>query len=382
VGKAINLKNRVKSYFSSKKKLLPKTAALVSQIAKIDYTITESEVDALLLEANFIQKLKPKYNLAGKDDKSAPFIEIPSLKIVHRQKPGLKYFGPYLPGSNIRQLLRFLKIHLEVFPFTSNYEENLKKLVNFLSGKRKLVQKQLAKEMAMASKNQQFERAQKIKESLQQIEYLTSGKFKPWQYEQNPNLISDLRQKELDDLKNILKLEKLERIEAYDISHTAGKQVVGSMVVFTNGIKDSKWYRRFKTKTEKNDDVAAMGEILNRRLKHIEWPWPELIVVDGGLSQLTAAMSEFQKTRKARVSENQNFRHSDTTDISDSPSFPIRLKIIALAKREEIISTDEGQEIHLPKNSPALHLLQRLRNEAHRFSQKYHLLLRNKKMLS
>lgn len=384
VGKANNLHNRIKSYFSFD--LLPKTAVLVSEIKKIDYTLVESEVDALLLEANYIQKLKPKYNLAGKDDRSNPYVEIPSLKIIHisgrsRSKFGMtQYFGPYPPGSNIRRLLRFLKIQLNVFPFLpkEEYEVNLKKLINFLSGKRKLVQKQLHKEMLANAKAQKFEEAQRIKESLEQIEYITSAKHSPWQYEQNPNLVSDRLNTESTQLKELLGLSKLEKIECYDISNISGKSATGGQVTFINGVPEKKFYRRYKIKTKNTpDDYAMLKEVLSRRLKS-GTPLPDLIVVDGGVGQVNAAMSILRHSGGRRPIE------SIQKDPIALPSAELQddaFEIIGLAKKLETIILENGQEIYLKANSPALHLLQRLRDEAHRFSRKYHFYLRSKKML-
>lgn len=344
MGKARNLRDRVKSYFAGN--LLPKTTILVSEIKKIDHIVVESEVDALLLEANFIQKLQPKYNSLGKDGKSDPYIEIPTLKLVHQKKKGYKYFGPYPPGSDIRGLLRFLRKQLDVYPFLESYPKNLKRLVNFLAGKRKKVQKELEVEMRKFSKSQNFEKAAEIKQKLDQINYITSGKYKPWQYEQNLNLVSDRLTKETDDLKELLGLEKLEKIECYDISNISGKLATGGQVTFINGQPEKKYYRRYKISLKDSpNDVAMMKEMVARRLKS-DIPLPDLFVIDGGKEHL----------------------------------FSTPVPTIGLAKRLETIFY-EDKKIQLPLNSPALHLLQRLRDEAHRFSRNYHFFLRSKKML-
>lgn len=348
MGKARSLRDRVSSYFSNN--LLPKTAALVYEIKKIDHIVVESEVDALILEASLIKKYLPKYNLLGKDGKSFPYIEIgKEIKIVHQKKnKRFKYFGPYPPGSNIRYLLRFLKIQLNVFPFLpkEEYQNNLKKLINFLSGKRKLVQKQLHREMLQYARVQNFEEAGKIKERILQIEYLTSSKYAPWQYEQNPNLVEDRRNNEITQLQALLGLKKLEKIECFDISNISGKNATGAQVTFVNGQPEKKFYRRYKIRLQNGpNDVAMMKEMVARRLKS-DVALPDLFVIDGGKEHL----------------------------------FPVPIPIIGLAKRLETIIY-KGKEIQLPLNSPALHLLQRLRDEAHRFSQKYHFLLRSKKML-
>lgn len=370
VGKARSLRDRVSSYFGPN--LLPKTAALVAEIAKIDHIVVESEVDALLLEANQIRKLKPHYNITGKDGKNFPYIEItkdkiPLVKIV-RYETG---FGPYPPGSDIQSLLRYLR---RIFPYVSerhtnnrpclrshlglcpcpdyrNYLQDLKHLKDFLMGKRKSVIKNLEKEMQSAAQNQDFEKAAEIKNKLNQMNYISSAQYRPWQYEQNPNLVSDTHSNEVSELQKILNISVLEKIEAYDISNTAGKQGTGAGIAFINGEPEKKLYRRYRIKLKSSpDDYAMLKEVLARRLKS-DVPLPDLFVIDGGTGQVSAARQVIKN-----------------------------IPVIGLAKKLETIVTDHG-EINLPENSPALHLLQRMRDEAHRFSRKYHFLLRSRKML-
>lgn len=375
MGKAKSLRDRVKSYFAPSETLLPKTALLVSNIKKTNHISVESEIDAFLLEAKLIKKYWPKYNILGKDDRSYPYIEItkdpvPLVKIVHIKTN----FGPYPPGSDPARLLRFLR---HIFPFVSQkhkpgeiclrshlnlcpcadlsvYPKNLKNLIDFLSGKRKSVQKTLEKEMKIYSKNQQYEKAAVIKDQLEKLAYLTAPRTNPWEYEKNPNLVSDRRNQELADLEKVLGISHISKIEGYDISNTSGKLATGSQVVFINGEPEKKFYRRYRIKTkDTSDDFAMLNEVLNRRLKS-DIPLPELMIIDGGKGQLSSL--SFQR--------------------------PPLLKVIALAKRLEIIYTDDGKTIQLPSDSPALHLLQRLRDEAHRFSRRYHFLLRRNNMLA
>lgn len=355
---------------------MPKTASLVSEIAKIDYIEVASEVDALLLEANQIKKYLPKYNIAGKDGSSFPLIEItndniPLVRIVRRKEdPKSFYFGPYPTGSDIAGLLRYLR---RIFPFVSekhrgrpclrshlglcpcpdynDYPSNLKHLKDFLGGKRTAVQKQLEKEMKIAAKAQNFEEANRIKNKLDQIAWIISAENRPWQYEQNPNLVNDRRNEEVKKLAELLNISPLHKIEAYDISNTSGKQATGAQVTFIDGEPEKSLYRRYKIKLkEVPDDYAMLKEVLSRRLKS-DKPLPELFVIDGGKGQVSAVREI----------------------ISNVP-------VIGLAKRLETIITP-NTEIKLSPDSPALHLLQRLRDEAHRFSRKYHFLLRSRKML-
>lgn len=360
MGKAKNLRDRVSSYFSPPAgRLLPKTKILVSEIKKIDHIIVESEIDALLLEANLIKKYLPKYNSLGKDDKTYPYIEIDKeVKIVHqRNNKKAKYFGPYPTGSEIRILLKFLKIQLDIYSFLEPeiYQKNLLRLVKFLSGKRQDVQKQLKKDMEEFSKKQEYEKAAEIKKKLERLEWLTAPRTNPWEYQKNPNLVSDRRNLEIMELEKILGIPKISKIEGYDISNISGKFATGGQVVFVNGNPEKKFYRRYKiaftSPSGGPDDYAMLSEVLSRRLKS-DVLLPELFVIDGGKGQVDAIAS---------------LQHD--------------VKTIGLAKKMETIYTDDGQIIQLPLNSPALHLLQRVRDESHRFSRKYHFYLRRKKML-
>ncbi len=389
VGKAKSLKDRVSSYFPSNPDLLlPKTARLTKEIAKISHIVVESEIDALLLEANLIRKYQPRYNVDWKDGKSYPLIEItlsdpvPFVRYARMEtNPKARYFGPYPTGSDLTSVLRFLR---RLFPFVSSphpgnrsclrshlglcpcpdvftnpevrvsYKKTLRRLIQFLEGKRDRVQRELVKEMAAASKAEEFEKAGVIKKKLETLAYIASSRRQPWEYELNPNLLIDQRLEEQSILAKLVGVPHLGKIECYDISNTSGRQATGAQVVFVDGLPEKKFYRRYRIKLKNTpDDYAMLIEVLKRRL-HSDVPLPDLFVIDGGKGQLQAAKSVL----------GQNVR------------------VLALAKRLETIFLDSGKEINLPPSSPALKLLQRLRDEAHRFSRKYHFLLRTKKMLS
>lgn len=381
MGKAKNLRDRVSSYFLGKN-LLPKTAQLVSEISSLEYILTESEIDALLLEANLVRRFQPHFNIALKDGKNYPFIEItikdkfPLVRITRQEiDPKAIYFGPYPTGSDAIGLLRFLR---KIFPYASAkhidnkpcfrsyiglcpcqedikvYRKTLKNLIKFLQGKRKSIEKDLKKEMELAAKNLEFEKANQIKRKLLNIGLVTAPRIRAWEYETNPNLVDDLRQNEVKELEKILGIKNIRKIEAYDIANLSGKSATGSQVVFVDGMPEKKFYRRYKIKlNDRPNDVAMMKEMLSRRLKS-NVPLPELIVIDGGKGQV-----------------------STVTQIKQIK----QIKVIGLAKKLETIFTDDGRQINLPESSPALHLLQRMRDEAHRFSRKYHFYLRSKKML-
>lgn len=391
VGKAINLKKRVSSYFTNKKDLGDKTKILVSQIDKIKTIRVESEIESLLLEANLIKKYQPKYNIKLTDGKAYPLIKItindeyPKVLVARKQDdPHSIYFGPFPNTGAMRLVLRTIR---RIFPFQSvlnhpdklcfyfhlglcpcpnvlkdkSYKQTIKHIVKFLNGKTKSIVRDLEKERSDFSKNQQFEQALLIQDKIDAIRLVTSKFYKPFQYEINPNLREDIRNEELNLLiKNLNEekviIRKLNRIECFDISNTSGKNATGSMVVFVNGERETSLYRKFKIRGSYNNlpnDFAMMEEVISRRLKHLEWGYPNLIIVDGGKGQISSAL-------KALAQEN------------------IHIPVVGLAKQEETIITADFKEIILPKDSKQLHLVMRIRDEAHRFAIDYHKKLRTK----
>lgn len=390
VGKAKNLKKRVSSYFS--KQLGPKTQTLVSRIARVRTIRVQSEIESLLLEANFIQKYMPKYNVRFADSKAYPLIRItvkdkyPKVLTARRMEDKSSvYFGPY-PNAGAMKLV--LKIARRIFPYQSvlnhpkkiclynhldlcpcpevladkSYKKNIRHLINFLKGNTKEVVRDLEKEKKEQIKKEEFEEAGKTQKKLDAIALVTSPFYKPLAYEENPNLTTDLRREELTELTNILnsrgtKVKFPKKIECFDISLISGKYATGSMVVFTNGEKNSSLYRRFKIRYSGiPSDFAMMEELLDRRLNHLEWELPNLLIVDGGKGQVSSALKVLKHKR-------------------------IEIPVIGLAKREEIIVTSDFTQIKLPRNSKALQLTQRIRDEAHRFAITYHRKLRDRAFL-
>lgn len=396
VGKAKNIKNRVSSYFVNRRDLGTKTQILVSKIKKIKTINVDSELESLLLEANLIKKFNPKYNAKLTDGKNYLLARITikdsTPKVLFARRDGEKdsiYFGPFPNSSDLKLVLKIIRkifpyqsvlhhskrlclyYHLDLCPcppmFTSDqqakeYKSNIRHIIQFLNGQSKEVVKELEKERNQASKNELFEEAADIQKRIDAINLITSPSHNPFEYEINPNLRSDLRSKELDELLKILKsngvnIEKLDRIECYDISNISGTNATGSMVVFTNGEKDSSNYRRFKIKRPPKvvpNDFAMMKEVISRRLEHIEWGRPDLIIVDGGKGQISSA--------KKALFENDN---------QDIP-------LIGIAKREELLITSDFKTIRLSKRSEGLMLVRRIRDEAHRFAIAYHKKLRSK----
>jgi excinuclease ABC subunit C len=247
------------------------------------------------------------------------------------------------------------------------YQQQIKRIVAMLEGKSQKIMKDLAKERDLLTRSENFEKAQEVQRQLQALAYVTQPFRQGFEYDTNPNLRSDTRSEEVSILQKVLQAHGMqvslpEKIECYDISNIQGTNAVGSMVVFIEGEKESALYRKYKIRRENTpNDFAMMEEVLTRRLKHTEWKYPDLLVVDGGKGQITSAL-------KALASHN------------------LQIPLIGLAKREETIiipkgiSEDHFEEVSLSKNSPALQLLMRIRDEAHRFAITYHRKLRSKKM--
>lgn len=401
VGKAKNLRNRVAQYFTKTINLEQKTSLLVSEIKKIKAVQVNSEIESLLLEANLIKKYSPYYNIKLTDGKSYPMIKItkdksPKVLIVRKidenqKTKGSLYFGPY---PNTQSMYIVLKILRRIFPFQSvnnhakriclynhlnlcpcppmfkskneinQYRKSVRYIIRFLKGDIMNVTSDLEKERNEFSKNESYENAAEIQRKIDAINHITQKVYHPFEYEENPNLRVDLRNKELEDLKNNLQrngvnVSQPSKIECFDISNTAGKLSVGSMVVFINAEKKTSLYRRFKInpKIEGPNDTSMIKSVISRRLKHPEWEYPDLIIVDGGKGQVGSAM-------KVLIEQGLN------------------IPLIGLAKRNEIIITEEFREIILKRGSDGLNLIMRIRDEAHRFAITYHKTLRSKYLIN
>lgn len=396
IGKAKDLKKRVSQYFQRDDAIGAKTKLLVSQIATIETISTASEFDALLLEAKLIHDNAPKYNVVLKDDKSPLYIlltmseSLPHVLTLRRSDLPRKMhradicFGPFQSANIVRSILRQLRhsipyctqkkrtgrpcfySHLGLCnpcpsaPETDKtaYRRNIFRLKNILSGKSDSVLRDLEKDMQHAAKENKFEDAAAIRNHIQNLRYMMQKQYDPMLYMSSDTGVEDIYQKELEALRHTLlpyipKLRQLHRIECIDISNTSGKQATGSLVVLTDGHKDTNQYKRFRIRRENSpNDVAMISEVVTRRFSHPEWGTPDLFIVDGGKPQVNAA----------------------TNVMSTIP-------IIGLAKRFEEIIVPQGSGwkiIRITYTSPALHVLQRIRDEAHRFAISYHRLLRKK----
>lgn len=378
VGKAVSLRKRVQSYFRGRP-TMSKTDKLAAQAAAVDFISTNSEAEALILEASLIKQYQPKYNVDLRDDKSYPYIEItgeefPRIDVVRPRvkTPKSIYYGPYVNPRLIREALSLIRkiFHFRVCdPFPDKecldfhiglceapciarigrkeYLRNIRNVRLILEGKKDELYRGLKKDMEGLAAAHKYEEAGKVRDQLRAIGALYSGT-------QDINYY-----KEAEQLQRALGLVKMpERIEAFDISNIFGNQSAGSMVSFLNGKPDKSNYRRFRIRSVQGiDDFQMIAEVVRRRytrLKNEGLSYPDLILIDGGKGQLSSACAELAELR-------------------------LDIPIISLAKREEeIFVPNRRAPVILAKDSLGLKLLQRVRDEAHRFAVSYHRKLRGK----
>lgn len=399
IGKAVNLKKRVSQYFQSDHALGYKTGHLVSEIADISFHTVGSEIEALVLESSLIKQYRPKFNSQLKDDKSYIYITFTKDKFPII-KPAFKstlnqddlFFGPFPDSRSVKSLLKTIR---HIFPYYAKkhdskkclychiglcpgpnpslkeYRSNISKIKKILNGHFHKLISQLTKEMTIFSKTENYEMAKIRRDQINSLNYVISGWQSLSHLYQDIDFKEDKYQKATDQLALTLssvfpQLKKINRIEAYDISNLGSKVFVGAMTVYQNGKIDNSQYRQFKIDSKITpDDQFMIKEIIYRRLKHPEWGTPDLIVVDGGKPQVSAAVAAVEAFNNMSLLKATSYK---------------LLAIIGLAKKFETIviknsndknSPDNWQEINLPKNSPSLQLLQQLRDEAHRFSNRY-----------
>lgn len=378
VGKATSLKDRVKSYFSRDIVLTrgPKIVKMLAEAEKIEYLETDSVLEAVILEANQIKKHQPPANTQEKDDKSYNYVivtneDFPRV-IVERgrnlstvkEKP-LKVFGPFPHSGELREALKIIR---KIFPYRdgkcklrerpcfnaqiglcpgpcagwitkTEYRKILRNFTLFFEGKKDKVILNLEKEMKSLAKAREFEKAEKVKRKIFALEHI-----------QDVALIKQ----DLHSPSTKLGAIRPWRIEAYDIAHISGTNVVGVMTVVEDGEINKSQYRKFKIKADKNDDTKNLKEVLERRLNHPEWPMPQLIVVDGGVGQLNAAKS---MTDIPIVAVTKDERHKARQIL-----------------KGQTLSTD-SQGLTLGNLEKAILLAN---SEAHRFAINYHRKLRSK----
>ncbi|MCM8767190.1 MAG: excinuclease ABC subunit UvrC [Candidatus Omnitrophica bacterium] len=390
VGKASSLSKRVRSYFTPSGNNT-KVLVLSEKIFDFEVIPVFSEAEALILENQLIKKYQPKYNTNLKDDKSYPLLKItkeefPSIQIVREEKrDDAIYFGPFTNKKLLKETLRFLRKFYPVRSCKKNiyskkvklciqyhigrcsgpcenkinkeeYQKLVEGVIAFFEGKYKEFEKKLKKWMLEEIKKLNFEEANKIKKRL----FLLNEMAKKFPVREEEELYRYGEENILFNLSRILKLDKVpNHIEGYDISNISGKLAVGSKVSFIAGIPYKDNYRRYKIKTvEGIDDYGMLREILTRRFdsEQERKQIPDLILVDGGKGQLKTAISVLKK-------------------------YNLKIPVISLAKKEEKIFVEWQEEpIILPSSCPELKLLQRIRNEAHRFAISYHRNIRTKSL--
>ena len=387
VGKAAVLKNRVRQYFQNSKKDT-KTAALVAEIADTDWIVVDTEMDALFLEAEMVKRYMPKWNILLRDDKAVSYIrinmneEVPYISFTRTPLDDkAKYIGPFYGKSAVEKAVRMMR---RIFPYYTRpysghktldtdlgltpgieidkttpqeYKRNLRKLIRYLEGDRKKLLKDLEKTMHDEAAKGNYELAAEARDQLFGLKEL-----KRKIVFSDKEFLDISGDKALKQLQNLLDLPNPpRRIEGYDISHQSGADTVGSMVVFVNGAAARDKYRKFKIRTSTNDDLKSMKEIITRRLKHKEWDYPDLIILDGGVTQVNAVLPLVEPYGIPIIGRDKSGDHSKSAEIK-----------IVIPGKDTLV---------LPSSSHIARLIARVDEESHRFAITYHTLLKRKSML-
>ena len=399
VGKAKNLRSRAGSYFLKAAEVEQRTASWVHDICDADFLQCESEVDAVLAESRLIKDIQPKHNKELKDDKSFPYLQIithedfPRIEVTREPRDrGVKLYGPFASAGSLRGAVQVLQ---RIFKFRTcsldieenderwrwfrpcllasinqctapcnlrvskqDYRRDIKKLQLFLDGKKAALLNDLRDEMAQASKDLRFEAAGKLRDEIKMLESLDERGDIDTHVQ--PEVFYVDPKKGLTGLRKVLKLSETPRtIEGVDIAHLGGGETVASLVQFIDGLPFKPGYRRFRIRGVKGiDDFRSIHEVVARRFKRLydeQQVYPDILLIDGGKGQLNAAMAAFRELE------------------IPAPT------VLSLAKREEeIFLPGESQSLKLSRHAFALRLLQYVRDEAHRFAQHYHHILRSK----
>lgn len=429
IGKAANLHDRVVSYWQKSANHSPAKSAMMKRVDRIDWLKTESEIEALLLEANLIKKFQPEFNVLLRDDKRFVYIKIstedeaPGIFVTRKIVRAGKYFGPFVSALAVRETLKALR---KIWPYCTarkvgprpcfyhqigrclgvcggvvSRAEYMQRVVRpitlFLEGKKKRIitnyelritkrEKELKK---LISDDEKYE---EIREELNKLKYQLAN----MQYVLKHTNIIGLTDKyavDVFELTKVLGLPRVpQRIEGYDISNIFGQEAVGSMVVFSGGEPDKNEYRKFKIRIGegKGNDVGMLKEVLTRRFAHSvilrpraeefrpingneilrsarddseQWPAPDLIIIDGGKAQANAADRVLKKYKL------------DIPVIAISKGLGLRSSMAP----DKLFFPGEKQPLELPLASSALHIIKRVRDEAHRFALGYHRKLRSSK---
>jgi excinuclease ABC subunit C len=399
IGKAINLRERVKNHF-----LQPtyRDDFFINQVSQIGHMETGSEIAALILEANLIKKYQPKFNVVWRDDKNYFFVtmtkeEFPKVFITHQVKLATSFVGPFVDGKPLKQTLTALQ---KIFPWracsiaqkkpclwyhldrccgpctlyspaakqipnlrkqiSKKCQANAKNVLRILKGGASPVLKDLKKEMTSLSKSGSFEEAARTRDKIFSLERIMANARVLKNAQEAVVVLENANWKNTSKILQKITGKEISRIEAYDISNIQGKEATGSMVTFINGSADKRFYRKFKIRiAQKPNDVAMLKEILSRRFGHPEWGKPDALLIDGGKAQLNAALLV-----------TQTLNHSD-------------ILVMSIAKKHNELFIENKKKplllASLPR--PVYNLILQLRDEAHRFAITYHKKLREKSLL-
>ncbi|HEY7154033.1 MAG TPA: excinuclease ABC subunit UvrC [Gemmataceae bacterium] len=414
-GKAKNLRNRAGHYFTKAAAEDPRTSDLVPLIADIDFLTADSEVDALLLEARLVKDIQPRFNVELKDDKTFPYLQIriredfPRVEFTRQpRRRGVRLYGPFTSARTLRQAIRVLQ---RIFQFRTctldikaddsrwrwfrpcllhsirqctapcnfrvtkeEYRKQIRSLRMVLEGKKDRLIREMEKEMEEASKALLFEKAARLRDDIAALQGL--GQRGDVERDVQPEVFPIDPKKGLIGLRKVLGLSQTPRtIEGVDIAHLGGSDTVASLVNFIDGLPFKPGYRRYRIKSVQGiDDFASIREVVTRRFRGAgfqpakrggkrdacpteEQVFPDILLIDGGKGQLHAALDAFAV-------------------LGVEPPC-----LISLAKREEeIYRPGEAEPLRLSRHAAALRLLQYVRDEAHRFAQHYHHILRRKKL--
>ena len=395
VGKAKDLKKRLASYFVPRQRMTPKVAAMMDTVADMEWHEVRSETEALLLEGKLIKRWRPRWNILFRDDKQFPQVRVdladalPKFRIVRaRTTDACRYFGPFPHQQAVRRTLNEMRKKFGILLADSTptalpdgtwklyddarseiqkhanvvtaeaYAARVTEACTFLEGKVESWGEQVEADMRKAAEARDYEKAASLRDLLDALKRTTekSRRF----LRENPLP----RRDEAGALTSLAAALGLERppatAECFDISHISGTLAVASMVRFVDGQADKSGYRRFKIKSfEGNDDFRSMQEVVGRRYTRLHEEhraFPELVIIDGGLGQVGAALAAFKEH-----------------DLVPPP-------LIGLAKREETIVFPDGRELKLPRHDVGLALLMRIRDEAHRFANDFNAELRSRKL--
>lgn len=402
VGKAKNLRARAGSYFQKTAETDHRIKDWIGEVADIDFLEADSEVDALLMEARLVKDIQPRHNAELKDDKTFPYLQITTNedfpRVSFTRTPadrGVKLYGPFPRAKSLRGAIQVLQ---KIFKFRTcpldieeddprwrwfrpcllasidqctapcnlridkvSYRKDIRRLTMFLDGKKAALIKEMTEEMKEASRELRFEAAARIRDELKSIESLAlRGDLRT---HAQPEVFYVDPKKGLKGLKKVLGLKEVpRRIDCVDIAHLGGSETVGSLVTFVDGLPFKPGYKRYKINTVKGiDDFASIREVVTRRIEGLQKrdePLPDIFLIDGGKGQLSSAYAAFQEAG------------------IEPPC------LISLAKREEeVYRVGISEPLIISRHSFALRLLQSARDEAHRFAQHYHHLLRKKRTL-